>query len=562
MDLRRADLETETLYEVSKVLSLSTDLNKAFTSALNLLGLYLGMENGTLSLFDPVTGEVFIEAAPEMRDAERILGRLRPGEGVVGRIFATGLPVVVEDIGKEPLFLNRTGSWRDLDASPRAFIGVPVQDGRTVLGVLTVDRPHGETNIEFGRDVRFLTVVSHLVAARVRLMQLESPRLRAAHDLPSVEPEPERFPGVVGQSAAMRAVLALVARVGQSRATVFLRGESGTGKEVIARAVHDVGPRAGRPFVAVNCAALPESLVESVLFGHEKGAFTGASATQIGKFEQADGGTLFLDEVGELSQAAQAKLLRALQERQFERVGGRRTVTVDVRVVAATNRDLEEMVRSGAFRLDLYHRLSVVTIALPPLRERPEDVPALAEHFLRQLNDENGRRVQLAPEALDVLGECRLTGNARQLRNCLERAVVGTDSDRLGRGDFPCVQGGVHTACLLERVAEPVRLGAPQPSWSPSPLPSPRRGDAENLPTATPFPATTSTSAPASTGAATTSPSAPLPPTGTPADERAAVLAALERSGWVQAKAARLLGMTVRQLGYRVRKYGITLERF
>jgi Nif-specific regulatory protein len=531
MDLRRADLETETLYEVSKVLSLSTDLNKGFTSALNLLGLYLGMENGTLSLFDPVTGEVFIEAAPEMVDSERILGRLRPGEGVVGRIFATGLPVVVPDIGKEPLFLNRTGTWRDLEANPRAFIGVPVQDGRAVLGVLTVDRPLGRGPVEFGRDVRFLTVISHLMATRVRLMQLESPHRRAARDLPSVSAEAERFPGVVVQSPRMRDVLALVARVAQSRATVFLRGESGTGKEVIARAVHDAGPRAERSFVAVNCAALPESLVESVLFGHEKGAFTGASATHTGKFEQADGGTLFLDEVGELSQAAQAKLLRALQERQFERVGGRRTITVDVRVVAATNRDLEEMVRTGAFRLDLYHRLSVVTIALPPLRERPEDVPALAEHFLRQLGEEHGRRVQLSPEGLDVLGECRLTGNARQLRNCLERAVVGTDGDRLGRGDFPCVQDGIHTACLLERVAHPeARAGS------------------------------TPTSAPAATSTSTSTPGSN--PTPTPADERAAVLAALEKSGWVQAKAARLLGMTVRQLGYRVKKYGIALERF
>ncbi|MBL0276375.1 MAG: nif-specific transcriptional activator NifA [Anaeromyxobacter sp.] len=544
MSPRRADLETETLYEVGKVLSLSTDLNKAFTSALNLLGLYLGMENGTLSLFDPVTGEVFIEAAPQMKDSERILGRLRPGEGVVGRIFATGLPVVIADIGQEPLFLNRTGTWRDLDTSPRAFIGVPVQDGRTVLGVLTVDRPHGTAPTEFGRDVRFLTVVSHLVAARVRLMQLESPHRRASRDLPPVAPEPDRFPGVVGQSARMREVLALVARVAQSRATVFLRGESGTGKEVIARAVHDVSPRAARPFVAVNCAALPEALVESVLFGHEKGAFTGASATHAGKFEQADGGTLFLDEVGELSQAAQAKLLRALQERQFERVGGRRTITVDVRVVAATNRDLEEMVRTGAFRLDLYHRVSVVTISLPPLRERPEDVPALAEHFLRQLNEENGRAVQLAPEALDVLGECRLTGNARQLRNCLERAVVGTDRDRLGRGDFPCIQGGVHTACLMELASAPLGLSAaPSPSPSPSPSPTP-----------TPTPTSTSTSAPTSTPTPT-SPS-------TPPDERATVLAALEKSAWVQAKAARLLGMTVRQLGYRVKKYGITLERF
>jgi len=541
MDPRRADLESETLYEIGKVLSLSTDLNKAFTSALNLLGLYLGMENGTLSLFDPVTGEVFIEAAPEMRDEERILGRLRPGEGVVGRIFATGMPVVVPDIGQEPLFLDRTGSWKDLDTSPRAFIGVPVQDGRAVLGVLTVDRPVQAASAEYGRDVRFLTVVSHLVAARVRVMQLENPHHRATQELPSVAPEPDRFPGVVGQSRLMRDVLALVERVARSRATVFVRGESGTGKELIARAVHEASPRAERPFVAVNCAALPEALVESELFGHEKGAFTGAVGFHPGKFEQADGGTLFLDEVGELSPAAQAKLLRALQERQFERVGGRKTVTVDVRVVAATNRDIELMVRNGSFRLDLYHRLSVVTLSLPPLRERPEDLAPLAEHFLKQLNEEHQRTAALTPAAFDVLGECRLTGNARQLRNCLERALVSARGERLGRDDFPCVQGGVHTACMLERVSEPAGPAIPATPGSPA-APSP--------PAPAPLPA------PPPAAAAGTLP----PPEG--GDERARVVAALERSGWVQAKAARLLGMTVRQLGYRVRKYGIALERF
>jgi Nif-specific regulatory protein len=280
--------------------------------------------------------------------------------------------------------------------------------------------------------------------------------------------------------------------------------------------------------VPVNCAVLPETLVESELFGHEKGAFTGAVGTRPGKFEQADGGTLFLDEVGELSPGAQAKLLRALQERQFERVGGRKTVTVDVRLVAATNRDLEAMVRTGAFRFDLYHRLSVVAVELPPLRDRPEDIPALAHHFLAQLNEENHRQVTLQPAALDALGECRLTGNARQLRNCLERAVVASDGDRLDRCDFPCLKDGVHTACMLERVMEPpaglVALARPE--------------DAMGAPPAT---------------------AATLVAAG---DEPSRVRAALERSGWVQAKAARLLGLTVRQLGYRVRKYGIALERF
>ena len=523
MDPRRADLETEALYEIARVLSLSTDLSKGFNTALHILSEVLGMDNGTLSLFDPVTGEVFIEAAPEMSDDERILGRLRPGEGVVGRIFATGMPVVVPDAADEPLCRSRAGARRDPEADRRAFLGVPVQDGRAVLGVLTVDRPHRAGPPSFGRDLRVLGAVAHLLAVRVRLMQLENPHRRAARDVPAVVPDPERFPGVVGTSTKMREVLALVARVAQSRATVLLRGESGTGKEVVARALHDASPRAERPFVAVNCAAMPDALLESELFGHEKGAFTGASGARQGRFEQADGGTLFLDEVGELSPAAQAKLLRAVQERQFERVGGIRTVTVDVRLVAATNRNLEQMIRSGAFRLDLYHRLSVVTVTLPPLRDRPEDVLPLARHFLRQLGEENGRELDLVPEIADRLVACRWSGNARQLRNCLERAVVVAEGPRLGPGDFGCRLGGGSCGCGFEEAAEPAEAVA----------------------------AALSAPAPAAT------PAAPAGPQG----ERERVVAALERCGWVQAKAARLLGMTVRQLAYRVHKYAIPLER-
>jgi len=526
---RRADLEIEALYEISRVLSLSTDLNKAFTSTLTLVDLALGLENGTISLFDPVTGEVFVEAAPQMPDEDRILGRLRPGEGIIGRIFATGMPMVVPDIAEEPLFLNRTGTWRNLKEDPRALIGVPLQDGRAVLGVLTADRAYRSGPTQLGRDVRFLTLVAGLVAVRVRLAHLENQHRRAELDVPAVAPSAERFPGIVGASAPLRDMLELIGRVAQSRATVLLRGESGTGKELIARAVHDASPRAERPFVIVNCAAIPETLIESELFGHEKGSFTGAAQAHVGRFEQADGGTLFLDEVAELSLAAQAKLLRAVQERQFERVGGKRTVTVDVRLVAATNRDMEEMVRQGAFRLDLYHRLSVIAVVVPPLRERRDDIPYLTAHFLRVLNEENARHTQLMASAGDVLTRCRWTGNVRQLRNCLERLVVVTDADVLAPVHLPCQSPGGST-CLLEHAAPPLVIETGRP--------------AERAPAPPP-------------------PSGPLLLAGVPdeAEDRERVRAALERCGWVQAKAARMLGMTVRQLGYRVRKYGIELHR-
>ncbi|MFL5273051.1 MAG: nif-specific transcriptional activator NifA [Anaeromyxobacteraceae bacterium] len=507
---RRATLELEALHEIGTVLWRGGDINKSFTSALTILRLVLEMENATISLFDPVTGEVFVEAAPEMRDDERILGRMRPGEGIVGRIFALSVPIVVPDIAAEPLFLNRTGSWRELDDDPRAFIGVPIRNGRDTLGVLTIDRRLRVAQPSFDRDVRFLTLLAGMLGARVRLDGYESPReLAAADDGAPRAPGDGARHGVIVAGRRMREVMDQAERVAQSRATVLLRGESGTGKEVVARALHDASPRAARPFVAVNCAALTDSLLESELFGHEKGAFTGATAAKAGRFELADGGTLFLDEVGELSASAQVKLLRALQERQFERVGGRRTMTVDVRIVTATNRDLEDAVRQGGFRLDLYHRLSVVALTIPPLRERTDEIAALAEHFLRVLSAENGRAVTLAPDAVGALCRSRWPGNVRQLRNCLERALVTTTGARLAAADL---------ALDAEDPLAPV--GAADGAVADGAAASP------------------------------------------PGSEAARIRAALERCGFVKAKAARVLGMTVRQLGYRVRKYGIEVERF
>jgi Nif-specific regulatory protein len=508
----------EALHEIGRLLSLATDPSKGFTSALLVLRTHLGLESGTISLFDAVTGDVFIEAAPEMSDAERILGRLQPGEGIIGRVFKMGMPMVIPDLSEEPLFLNRTGSWRDIDTDRRALYAVPIREGRATLGVLTADRRWGGAPFSFDLDLKLLSIVAEMLGARIRLHQMESPAQRArVDDAPPAAPGPDRFQGVIGRSTCWRAILDVVARVAPSRATVLLRGESGTGKEVIARALHDTSPRAERSFVAVSCAALPEALLESALFGHERGAFTGAHQAQPGRFEVADGGTLFLDEVGELPLAAQVKLLRAIQERQFERVGGRRTITVDVRLIAATNRDLEAAVRAGQFRLDLYHRLSVVELVLPPLRERPEDVPLLAAHFLEALVAEHGRELTLAPDALEALARAPWPGNARQLRNVLERLVVSHPTD---------VVRGAHIEQLAGPPAAPAGERAPGEPVAGGP-------DDEGP-----------------------------PPSQPPESERSQVLQALVRAGFVQARAARLLGMTVRQLRYRIAKYEIEMERF
>ncbi|MFO0583857.1 MAG: sigma 54-interacting transcriptional regulator [Anaeromyxobacter sp.] len=496
--------ELEALHEIGRLLSYATDLSKAFTGALIVLRSYLGLENGTVSLFDPVTGEVFLESAPEIPDAERILARVRPGEGVVGRVFHTGMPAVVPDLaGVE----ERGLAGRQATGEPRALYALPVRDGRATLGVLTAERRYAAGPFSFDRDRRLLGVVADLFGPHIRIQQLSNPAPRD-EDVPAIVPPAERFRAAVGRGPAWRAVLDVVTRVAPSRATVLLRGESGTGKEVIARALHDASPRAERPFVPVNCAALPEALLESELFGHERGAFTGAHQGQKGRFEAADGGTLFLDEIGELPLGAQVKLLRAIQERQFERVGGRRTITVDVRLVAATNRDLEAAVAAGSFRLDLFHRLQVVELQLPPLRERPEDVPLLAARFLEELRVEHGRTLALSDGAVEALARAPWPGNVRQLRNVLERLVVASPDDLVGPEQLEP---------LLAGQAAPRARPAAEPDLVEEPL---------------------------------------------PAGERAEVVRALERAGWVQAKAARLLGMTVRQLRYRVLKYGIVLERY
>ncbi|HEV2765186.1 MAG TPA: sigma-54 dependent transcriptional regulator [Pyrinomonadaceae bacterium] len=276
--------------------------------------------------------------------------------------------------------------------------------------------------------------VSHIVfqAARVRRLEKEVQRLRS-------EVAGRRgFGRFVGSSPAIQNILKQARAVADTNVTILLAGENGTGKEVVARAIHEESARALKPFVAVSCAALPETLIESELFGHEKGAFTGATSARKGRFELADGGTLFLDEIGELSPAVQVKLLRVLQERAFERVGGTKTVTVDIRLIAASNRDLEDEVESGKFRRDLFYRLNVVPLRLPPLRERREDIPVLAAHFAAKAAEKHNRpQAELDPALVEALQEYDWPGNVRELENLVERLVVLSPGTRLGTEFLP-----------------------------------------------------------------------------------------------------------------------------
>ncbi|MBZ0091231.1 MAG: nif-specific transcriptional activator NifA, partial [Sulfuricellaceae bacterium] len=373
---RHESLELVAIYEVSKVLSSSLDLHKSVRAILNILSTHLHMRRGMISLVQE-EGDLHVFGASEMSPEEMNRGRFQSGEGVTGQIMKTGMPIVVPDIAKEPLFLNRTQSRDLLKDKIVAFVGVPITVGRQVIGVLSIDRELEEQRSSFKNDVRFLSMVANLIGQTVKLHQsvaTEREQLMVEkHRLQKELQTKYKLDNVIGQSKRMQEVFAEVHQAAPGRSTVLLRGESGTGKEVIARAIHYLSPRKDKPFIKVNCAALSESLLESELFGHEKGSFTGATQERKGRFEMAHGGTLFLNEIGEVSPAFQSKLLRVLQEREFERVGGNKPIHVDVRLVTATNRNLEEAVTKGTFRADLYYRINVVSIFLPLLRERRED---------------------------------------------------------------------------------------------------------------------------------------------------------------------------------------------
>ena len=390
-------------------------------------------------------------------------------------------------------------------SGPELLLGIKAVNPEVPLILMTA---YGtvETAVQAMKDgaADYLTKPLDLEELLLRLARVaEQSRLRSeVRDLQARLVERHRLEGIIGESGRMQEVLALAKRVAPSNATVLIRGESGTGKELIARAIHFNSPRAGGPLINLNCAALPEQLLESELFGHEKGAFTGAVAQRKGRFEQADGGSIFLDEIGDLSPTLQVKLLRVLQERQFERVGGNRTLTVDVRVLAATHRDLERAMREGTFRDDLYYRLNVVTIQIPPLRERREDISLLLDHFLRKFAAKNRRDVTgLTAAARDALLKYDYPGNVRELENIVERAIL------LCRG----------RVIDLEDLPATVRPG--------------QRSADEPLPKDLP---------------------------GVLADiERQAIESALERSGGVQTQAAAALGISERVLRYKMKKYGL-----
>ncbi|MEQ4739839.1 nif-specific transcriptional activator NifA [Klebsiella michiganensis] len=513
--VRRFDLSQQftAMQRISVVLSRATEASKTLQEVLSVLHNDAFMQHGMICLYDSQQEILSIEALQQTEN-QTLPGstqiRYRPGEGLVGTVLAQGQSLVLPRVADDQRFLDRLSLY-DYDLP---FIAVPLMGPHSrPIGVLAA-QPMARQEERLPACTRFLETVANLVAQTIRLMILPTSAAQPPQQSPRVERTRDCTPSrgfglenMVGKSPAMRQIMDIIRQVSRWDTTVLVRGESGTGKELIANAIHHNSPRAGAAFVKFNCAALPDNLLESELFGHEKGAFTGAVRQRKGRFELADGGTLFLDEIGESSASFQAKLLRILQEGEMERVGGDETLRVNVRIIAATNRHLEEEVRLGHFREDLYYRLNVMPIALPPLRERQEDIAELAHFLVRKIAHGQGRTLRISDGAIRLLMEYSWPGNVRELENCLERSAVMSESGLIDRD----------VILFNHRDNPPKALpngGQTEDGWLDNSL-----------------------------------------------DERQRLIAALEKAGWVQAKAARLLGMTPRQVAYRIQIMDITMPR-
>ncbi len=441
------------LYEISKALNKHLDLKKSLYKVLEILSNSMNMVRGTVTILHPLRNEIHIEVAHGLPHSavERVKYKL--GEGITGRVIETGKAITIPKISDEPLFLNRTASRRHTKGQELSFFCVPIKKGGQIIGSLSVDKPY-DASYALKDGEKLLSVIAIMIARHVinlETIRLEKKRLSEENIRLKNELENKyHVTNIIGNSNKMREVFQMVSQVSKSNATVLIRGESGTGKELVANSIHYNSLRTKNRFVKVNCAALPSNLIESELFGHEKGSFTGAIYQKIGKFEMANKGTIFLDEIGSVGINVQVKLLRALQEKEFERVGGHKTIKPDVRIIAATNKNLEEAVRDEAFRGDLYYRLNVFPIYMPPLRERKTDILLLADHFLEKYAAENHKNIhRFSTPAIDMLMDYHWPGNVRELENCIERAVLLCEEGVIHSYHLPpTLQTGMETGTL------------------------------------------------------------------------------------------------------------------
>lgn len=498
--------------------SLSPDI--VLREMLHLLSELLGLNRGRVVLYDQHTDTARIHLAYGLTREEIARGVYQQGDGITGRVLASGQLTIVQDIDHEPRFLARAVKREHLPAGPVSFIAMPIKIERKTVGVLACHRIRTRRRT-LSDDLTVLRILSTLagqllqlqasLAAKTRVLEQRNEILAQA-----LKAETTRY-GIIGTAPSLLKAISELERVSDAKASVLLMGESGTGKELFARALHLASPRRDKPFIKINCAAIPETLFESELFGHERGAFTGAAAGRTGWFEQANAGTIFLDEIGEMPLAMQTKLLRTLQEGTITRLGGTREIAINVRLVAATNRDLLRDVADGLFRRDLYYRLNVIPIRLPSLAERREDIPALVLHFLNHVNQAQERNVNLTQAALGLIQEHDWPGNIRELSNFIERLVLLADK---------AIVDADETARFLPQSGD--AAPAPVPAAAPSVEPGLAVGSVR------PYARSTSHTA-------------------------AQLATALRQCNGNQSRAAQMLGLTVRQFSYRLQKLNVIL---
>ncbi|PJE01705.1 MAG: transcriptional regulator [Leptospira sp.] len=431
-----------TLIEISKVVTSSLDINEVFSSIMNLLDKSLKLEKGTIVLFNKEQDILKIVAASGLTSDEMERGTYQIGEGITGKVFETSEPVIIESVGNDPNFLNRVGylSHFNIENSDLALIAVPIISDQGKLGVVSVFLDNHK-HMDLKSYLDFLLVVASIISQTIKINKLvDEAKKEISRENIQLKRELKnkyRFGSLIGKASNMEKLFEKIQIVADSRASILITGESGTGKEMIASSIHYNSSRSENPFVKINCAAIPENLLESELFGHKKGSFTGAVADKKGKFELADTGTIFLDEIGEMDLNLQSKLLRVLQEREIEAVGSVKTKKIDVRIIAATNANLEDLIAQKKFRPDLYYRLNVVNLHTPALRDRTEDIPLLINHFIEKYTKDNSKEIRgLTRDAIKILLKYNWPGNVRELENVIERAVVLSQGDTLDVEDF------------------------------------------------------------------------------------------------------------------------------
>lgn len=421
--------ELSLLFEISEMLNQTPDIKEALNPIMEEIAAHIGLDRVILTVLNRNTSSILIEVAYGLSEKEIRRGSYKIGEGIIGKVVQKGKPVIIPKISDHPDFLNKTGArTTTFDNKDISFICVPIKSKEKIIGTLSINRTYYQ-NISYEQDLRLLTIIGTMIARSVRSRQdrlEELERLQQENDLLQDKLRQKvKHTTMVGSSGKMQEVYNLVAKVAATNTTVLIRGESGVGKELVAEAIHQASPRSEKPLIKINCSALPESLIESELFGHERGAFTGADALRKGRFELAEGGTIFLDEIGDLPLSTQVKILRILQQKEYERLGGAKTLKANVRVIAATNRDLEKMVDTNEFRLDLFYRLNVFPVHIPALRERKADIPLLVDYFIEKFNTENGTDIKrITGSAIDMLMYYHWPGNIRELENCIERATI------------------------------------------------------------------------------------------------------------------------------------------